>query len=202
MSAVGQPLVLGALVSGTGRSVLNLQEAIQSGALRARLAVVVALRPDVPAVEKCQQHGLTVVVVPPEPAHTLDDRLDAVLRQHGVQVVCLCGYLRKFRVGAWAGRAVNIHPALLPAFGGKGMYGQRVHEAVLAAGVPESGCTVHLVDDEYDHGPTLLQLRCPVLPADTPQTLAARVFALECQAYPAAIEKLVPGTPVPTFHRR
>ena len=85
---------------------------------------------------------------------------------------------------------LNIHPSLLPAFGGKGMYGHRVHGAVLAAGAPVSGCTVHYADDTYDTGPIVLQREVPVLPGDTPESLAARVFAAECEAYPAAIAKL------------
>jgi phosphoribosylglycinamide formyltransferase-1 len=126
-------------------------------------------------------------VVAPEPAADFDDRVDAALRAHGVELVCLCGYLRRLRVAAWRGRALNIHPALLPDFGGAGMYGRRVHEAVLAAGRAESGCTVHWVDEQYDHGETVLQRRCPVEPGDTPETLAARVFAQELLAYPQAI---------------
>jgi len=91
------------------------------------------------------------------------------------------------RVGPWAGRVLNIHPALLPNFGGQGMYGRRVHDAVIASGARESGCTVHLVDDRYDHGETIVQRRIVVLPTDTSESLARRVFAEECIAYPDAI---------------
>ena len=88
---------------------------------------------------------------------------------------------------------LNIHPALLPDFGGAGFYGHHVHAAVLACGAKESGCTVHLVDDEYDHGPIILQKRVPIMPGDTPETLAARVFAAECEAYPEALQKFARG---------
>jgi folate-dependent phosphoribosylglycinamide formyltransferase PurN len=91
------------------------------------------------------------------------------------------------------GRVVNIHPALLPSFGGKGLYGLRVHQSVLVSRAKETGCTVHLVDDEYDHGPVILQRRCPVVPGDTPETLAARVFEQEQLAYVEALGMLIDG---------
>src|SRR5690606_12877305 len=93
----------------------------------------------------------------------------------------------------YLGRVLNIHPSLLPDYGGRGMYGDRVHSAVLKDRPAESGCTVHFVDNEYDHGPVILQKRCPVLPDDTPESLAARVFALECEAYPEAIVAVLNG---------
>lgn len=179
--------VLGCLISGGGRTVLNLQQAIERGALRARIGEVVVTKPGIAGIDRCRAAGLPVVVCDRSRVESLDDQVDAALVAAGVDLVCLCGYLRKFRVGRWAGRALNIHPALLPRHGGQGMYGHHVHEAVLAAGDAESGCTVHLVDDEYDHGRTIVQRRCPVLPGDTPDTLAARVFEQECIAYPEAI---------------
>ena len=106
-------------------------------------------------------------------------------------MVCLAGWLHLLPIPAdFRRRVLNIHPSLLPAFGGKGMYGRHVHEAVLAAGAPVSGCTVHFADDEYDTGPVLVQRSVPVLAGDTPETLAARVFAAECEAYPEAIRVL------------
>jgi phosphoribosylglycinamide formyltransferase-1 len=165
---------IGALASGGGRTVLNLARACAEGRLDACVAVCVVTRADAGAAQACR-------------AADFDDRVDAALRAHGVQLVCLAGYLRRFRVDAWRGRTLNIHPALLPDFGGQGMWGDRVHAAVLAAGRTESGCTVHWVDEEYDHGAVLVQRRCPVLPGDTVATLAARVFAEECAAYPEAV---------------
>ncbi|MFN3683119.1 MAG: formyltransferase family protein, partial [Fimbriimonadaceae bacterium] len=111
-------------------------------------------------------------------------------------LVCLAGYMRllpKEVLDSFPNRVLNIHPALLPKFGGKGMYGMRVHEAVLRAGEAESGCTVHLVNERYDEGPIVVQLRCPVLPDDTPETLAARVLELEHRAYPEAVRKVLAG---------
>ncbi len=165
----------------------NLQAAIEQGDLRARIVLVAATRADVPALARARELRLPCAVVPSEPASTFDDRLDAALRGAGVELVCLAGYLRRFRASGWRGRAVNIHPALLPRHGGRGMFGAHVHRAVLAAGDHESGCTVHWVDDEYDRGEAILQLRCPVERSDTPETLAERVFTLECTAYPRAI---------------
>ena len=183
------PARIGALASGGGRSVVNLAEACSRGEVAATVAVCVVTREDVAAAARCRQAGVAVAVVPPGPEGTFDDRIDAALRAHGVDFVCLCGYLRRFRVDAWRGRAINIHPALLPDFGGRGMHGVHVHRAVLAAGRAESGCTVHWVDEEYDRGRVILQRRCPVLPGDTPETLADRVFAEECRAYPDAVRQ-------------
>lgn len=189
----GHRMVLGCLISGGGRTVLNLQQEIEAGRLDARIGVVVVTKPGIAGIERCRAAGLNVVVCDRSRTESLDDQVDAALQAAGVELVCLCGYLRKFRVGPWAGRALNIHPALLPRHGGHGMYGHHVHEAVLAAGDAESGCTVHLVDDEYDHGRTIVQRRCPVLPGDTPDALAARVFEQECLAYPEAIRAMGAG---------
>lgn len=179
---------LGALVSGGGRTVLNLQDAIDRGTLDATIDVVVAHAPSIKAVERCQERGLNVVIVEPD-ADAIDEALSAV----AVEIVCLAGYLRKFRIAErWRNHAINIHPSLLPAHGGQGMYGLHVHDSVLLAGDVESGCTVHIADDEYDRGPTLLQRRCAVLPDDTAESLAARVFEEECIALPetlAAIDR-------------
>ena len=186
-----RPVRIGTLASGGGRTVANLADACARGEVPATVAVCVVTRGDAGATDQCRARGIPVEVVPPEPAATFDDRIDAALRAHGAELVCLCGYLRRFRVDAWAGRALNIHPALLPEFGGPGMYGERVHRAVLDAGRPESGCTVHWVDPEYDHGAPIVQRRCPVLPGDTPERLADRVFREECLAYPEALRTVL-----------
>jgi phosphoribosylglycinamide formyltransferase-1 len=177
---------LGILISGSGRSALNLLDACERGLLEARIALVVAHREEVAGVARCRARGLRVAVVPPGPG--LEDRVDACLAAASVDLVCLAGYLRRFRVGErWRGRALNIHPSLLPKHGGEGMYGLRVHAAVLAAGERETGCTVHFADEEYDRGAIVATRRCAVEPGDTPETLAARVFREECIAYPEAI---------------
>jgi phosphoribosylglycinamide formyltransferase 1 len=188
-------VVLGCLMSGGGRTVINLADEIDAGRLPARIGAVISSNPTAPGVERCRARGLSTHVVsrfehPDDTAR--DDAIDRLLIDADVGIVCLCGYLRRFRVGErWAGRVVNIHPALLPKFGGIGMYGDRVHEAVLTAKESMSGCTVHLVDEQYDHGPTILQRTCAVLPTDTPHTLAARVFEEERIAYPEALRRLI-----------
>jgi formyltetrahydrofolate-dependent phosphoribosylglycinamide formyltransferase len=112
----------------------------------------------------------------------------ALAEAAGAELIALCGWLKKLAVPArWEGRIVNIHPGLLPAFGGAGMWGMHVHRAVLAAGAAESGCTVHLVDNVYDHGRILAQARVPVLPGDTPETLQQRVYEQEMRLYPLAL---------------
>jgi phosphoribosylglycinamide formyltransferase-1 len=195
-----RPVRIGVLVSGGGRSAVNLAATIRRERIPAEIVAVVAAREDVPALARCRTAGLPVAVVPQaaDPA-TFDDRLDAALETAGIELVVLAGYLRKFRVGSrWTGHAINIHPALLPRHGGPGMFGERVHRAVLASGDRESGCTVHWVDEEYDRGETILQRRCPVLPDDTPETLAERVFAEELIALPEAIRTIGrPATIVP-----
>lgn len=177
-----------ALLSGGGRTLLNLLDEIEAGDLRAQIAGVVASRPCA-GIERAQARGLeTQIIRGMIPAEKL---LELVRAQEASWIV-LCGYLQRIDVPAeLAGRVVNIHPALLPKFGGPGMYGDHVHKAVLDAGETESGCTVHLCDAEYDTGPIVLQERCPVLRADTVETLAARVFELECRAYPNALAELL-----------
>ncbi len=173
---------LGILLSGTGRTFANLHERIQDGRLRASIGGVASDRADALGLQKARDAGL-------EARHLREpSAIWSWLLELDVDLVVLAGYLRLLPiVPDFAGRVLNIHPSLLPNFGGKGMYGDAVHEAVLAAKASESGCTVHLCDNEYDRGRILLQARVPVRADDTPATLAARVFAAECEAYPAAI---------------
>ncbi len=190
----GRRAGLGVLISGSGRTLMNLHERCRRGELDAEIRGVIASR-ECPGVERARSAGLAVDVIGGEiPAGVLVPWVE----QHGVELVVLAGYLRKVPVPrSLHGRIVNIHPALLPGdgtggrFGGPGMYGMRVHRAVLESGEPESGCTVHLCDPGYDTGPVVLRRRCPVLPGDTPETLAARVFSLELEAYPEALQLLI-----------
>ena len=189
---------LGLLISGGGRTALNLLDRIEEGTLAAEVGVAISTRADAPGVERLRARGIAVEVVARRPGaeeRTLHDRTDELLLQAGVDLVCCCGWLRHVRVRGpavdWSWRCVNIHPSLLPRFGGKGMHGEHVHAAVLAAGETESGCTVHYVDELYDHGPIILQRRVPVLAGDDVATLAARVFAAECLAYPEAVQRHV-----------
>ena len=131
-----------------------------------------------------------------EPGVIPASRLLALLQEHDIALVVLAGYLKLLDIPApYAGRVVNIHPALLPRHGGKGMHGRRVHESVLAAGDTVTGCTVHLCDATFDTGPVVLQLTCPVQPHDTPDSLAARVFEVECRTYPMALRALLKNLP-------
>jgi phosphoribosylglycinamide formyltransferase-1 len=188
------PLRIGAMISGSGRTVENLATRIRRDGIPAEIVAVIAHREGIPGVARCREAGLPVAIVPAAPPETLADRIDATLADAGVELVCLCGYLRRFRVSPrWSGRAINIHPSLLPAFGGQGFHGMHVHRAVLERGCTVSGCTVHLVDDEYDHGRVLLQEAVPVLPDDSPESLAARVFAAECRTLPEAIRRIGSG---------
>jgi phosphoribosylglycinamide formyltransferase-1 len=183
-------LRLAGLISGGGRTLLNLHDTIGRGELDAEVALVIASRPDIAGVARVRDRDIPVVC----PARDDHDAISAALRDAGVDLVCLCGYLRWLRIDPWMrGRVINIHPSLLPAHGGHGMFGDRVHAAVLAAGDTRSGCTVHFVDEEYDHGPTILQRPCPVEPGDDVAALAARVFAEECIAYPEAVRAIAAG---------
>jgi formyltetrahydrofolate-dependent phosphoribosylglycinamide formyltransferase len=181
------------LVSGGGRSLENLCERIAAGELEVEIALVLSDRPGVLALERAARHGLASAVVPRRACTSPADfsaRVFAEVERSGAELVVLAGFLSLLPIpAAWKGRVLNIHPALLPAFGGKGFYGDRVHAAVLAAGVPVTGCTVHYVDDQYDHGPILLQRSVDVHAEDTVETLAARVFAEEKRALPEAIRK-------------
>lgn len=173
---------LGMLLSGSGRTLQNLMDRISEGELDASVVCVISDRQDAYGLQRARSSGIPSY-------HERDHQaIYEILRSHLVELVCLGGYMRLLPIAAdFKGRILNIHPALLPAFGGKGFYGDRVHEAVLAAGVTESGCTVHLCDEQYDQGEILVQKRVPVLPDDTVETLAARVFEQECEAYPEAI---------------
>ncbi|MCE7974647.1 MAG: phosphoribosylglycinamide formyltransferase [Leptolyngbya sp. PLA1] len=172
------------MVSGSGRTLENILARCDSGDIPARVALVIASQ-ECRGAEIARGRVPAVLVMPGEiPAPTLLD----VLRGHDIDLVILAGYLRLVRIpDAFRGRVLNIHPALLPLHGGTGMHGRRVHEAVLASGDRQSGCTVHFCDDTYDTGKIILQHACPVQPDDTPDTLAARVFQAELQAYPRAI---------------
>ena len=187
------PLRLAILLSGSGRTLANLLERIAGGTLPATVETVVASRPDVRGVEIARAAGVPVHVVPPRgrPLAEWSHAVFAPCREARADLVVMAGFLHLVEIPAdFAGRVINIHPSLLPAFGGQGFHGMHVHRAVLERGCTVSGCTVHLVDGEYDHGRILLQRTVPVLPDDTPESLAARVFAAECDALPEAIRRI------------
>jgi len=189
-------LRLAVLISGSGRTLENLLDRIAAGSLPAAVAVVVASRADVRGVQIAERAGLPVRVLPPagQAVERWSERIFTACADAHADLVVMAGFLHLVRIPvAYVGRVINIHPALLPAFGGQGFHGMHVHRAVLDRGCTVSGCTVHLVDDEYDHGRVLLQKVVPVLPDDSPESLAARVFAAECQALPEAIERIAAG---------
>ncbi len=190
-------LQLGVLISGGGRTMLNLLECIDRGELDARVAVVISSLSQARGVERARNAGLPVEIVRRKDfadVASFSASIDETLARHDVELVVQAGFTCFWQIpDRWANRVMNIHPALLPKYGGKGFYGHHVHEAVLAAGEAESGCTVHFANNEYDAGPIILQRRCPVQPDDTPDTLAARVFEQECLAYPEAIRLFAAG---------
>jgi phosphoribosylglycinamide formyltransferase-1 len=182
---------LAVLLSGSGTTLQNLVDRIADGRLAAQIVQVVSSKSSAFGVERARKAELPVAIIDRKHFDSVGAFSSAIFRrcrEANADLICLAGFLHLLRIPTdFAGRVLNIHPALLPAFGGKGMYGHHVHEAVLKSGIAESGCTVHLVDDEYDHGEIVLQKRVPVLPDDTPDSLADRVFAAECAAYPEAI---------------
>ena len=188
---------LGVMLSGGGTTLQNLAEVIARGELEAEIGCVIASNAKAYGLVRAEKLGLKAAVISRKGFATAEEFSEAVaaeLRKHQVELVCLAGYLSLWPIpGDFAGRVLNIHPALLPKFGGKGMHGHHVHEAVLAAGETESGCTVHFADNSYDTGPIILQRRCPVLKGDTAETLAARVFEEEKVAYPEAIRQWMRG---------
>jgi phosphoribosylglycinamide formyltransferase-1 len=179
------------LLSGGGTTLQNLIDRKADGALPIRIERVISSKPDVLGLERARKAGLnasTIVRREFPSIEAFSDRIFDECRRANVRLVCLAGFLQLLQIpNDFIHRVMNIHPALLPAFGGKGMYGHRVHEAVLEAGVKVSGCTVHFADNEFDHGPIVLQRTAPVLDNDTPDTLATRVFEQECIAYPEAL---------------
>ena len=176
-----------------------LIDAAHDGRIPGEVGLVVSTSPGAPALERAQAAGVPARLIPAEEFPTpdaLDEALAHAFEEAKVDLICLAGYMRLLTppfLNRFHGRIMNIHPGLLPAFGGRGFYGRRVHEAVLAAGAKVSGATVHFVDEEYDHGPIILQREVPVEPGDTPETLAARVLTAEHEAYPEAVRRFAEG---------
>jgi phosphoribosylglycinamide formyltransferase-1 len=190
---------LAVFASGGGTNFQAILDAVDRGTLPAEPVCCVSNVPDAGALERAERAGVPTAVVPPgdydDPAAFGDALLD-VLSAHDVTFVALAGYMIKVPanvVEAYRGRMTNVHPALLPAFGGQGMYGMHVHQAVIEYGAHWSGATVHLVDEEYDHGPIVLQEPVPVYPDDTPQALADRIKTVEHRLYPDALRLFAEG---------
>jgi len=194
---LGRPIRLVVLISGGGTTLANLVETIRRGELDAEIPLVIASRPDCGGIAKAEAAGIPCEVITRATTGSREAFSQAIFdrcRAAQTDLVVCGGFLALLSIPAdFQHRVMNIHPALLPAFCGKGMHGRHVHEAVLARGCKLSGCTVHFLDDQYDHGPIILQRPVPVMDGDTPETLAARVFAAECRAYPEAIRLYAEG---------
>ncbi len=196
-------LPIGVLVSGEGTTLDALAELALGDHLPVRIVLVVSDRPHARAVERARGRGLPTLVLPSRGVdpEAWAARLTQELAQKGVELVVLAGFLTILPdswVRRWQGRAINLHPALLPRYGGAGMYGNRVHTAVLAAGDRETGATVHLVTEDVDGGPVLAQERVPVEPGDTPETLRARLHPVEVALLAATIRRFADGSlPLP-----
>lgn len=176
---------------------MNFVDKIAAGELRAEIPLVVASRPDCGGIGKAERAGLRCEIVPRKMFAGVEGYSETIFelcRAARADLVALAGFLTLIRIpDDFELRVMNVHPALIPAFCGKGFHGHRVHDAVLERGVKVSGCTIHFADNEYDHGPIIVQRCVPVLDRDTPETLAERVFAAECEVYPEAIRRFAEG---------
>ena len=189
-------LRIAVLLSGSGSSLENLAARIDKGEVDAEIVCVISSKPAAFGLERARRRGL--------PAHAVDrrshgsdgsfnDAIHAILDEVSPELVVLAGFLSRVELRAFRGRIMNIHPALIPAFSGAGFYGDRVHRAVLEAGVKLTGATVHFCDDEYDRGPIILQQAVPVEDGDSVESLAARVLDTEHEIYPRAIQLFAEG---------
>lgn len=195
------PIRIAVMVSGQGRG-SNMQaivDACRSGKINGEVVLVLGVRNDAPAMERARAAGIKTMTISPKDLITEEWYDAAVLEaliSSRVDLVCLAGYMRVLGqriIEAYRGRIMNVHPALIPSFCGRGMYGHHVHEAVIARGVKVTGVTVHFVDEDYDTGPIILQTVVPVLDDDTPETLAARVLPHEHKTYTDAVALYAEG---------
>jgi formyltetrahydrofolate-dependent phosphoribosylglycinamide formyltransferase len=191
------PINLAVLLSGSGTTLQNLIDEIAAKRLHARIKLVIASRPGLLGIQRATDAGLPFALMDRREfadVASFSREVFSAIEKAQVDLVCLAGWLCLLDLpAAYAGRVMNIHPALLPSFGGKGMYGKKVHQAVLDRGCKVTGCTVHFVDAAYDTGPIILQRACPVEEGDTAELLAHRVFEEEKIAYPEAIRLFAAG---------
>lgn len=192
-----QPFPIAVLISGGGTTLRNLLSYIDQGKLDVAIQLVISSSHAAKGLQFASAAGIPTQVLRPQDhvdTGALSDAVFDACRKHGVQLVVMGGFLKHILVPTdFVNRVTNIHPALIPAFCGHGFYGLHVHQAALEMGVKVSGCTVHFVDDQYDHGPIILQRVVPVLDDDSPETLAARVFEAECEAYPQVLQWIAQG---------
>ena len=197
MTAKTSPLPVAVLISGGGTTLRNLLDKIQAGLLDIEIRLVISSNPQAGGLAFAAQASIPALVLPRQPFPTPEAYRDAVFgpcREAGVELVVMGGFLKHLLIPPdFESRVINIHPALIPAFCGQGFYGHHVHQSVLDYGCKVSGCTVHFADNQYDHGPIILQRTVPVLDDDTSETLAQRIFEQECEAYPDAIRLFAEG---------
>lgn len=194
---MAEPINMAVLLSGSGRTLQNFIDLSDAGKLDAQVSVVISSREDAYGLERAKVRGIPAVTVASRDYtdfKLMSEAIAAELEKHPVDLIAMAGFMCLFWIPErFLGCTMNIHPALIPCFCGKGYYGHRVHEAVLEHGCKVSGCTVHFADNEYDRGPIIIQKTVPVLDDDTPDTLAARVFEKECEAYPEAVQLFAEG---------
>jgi len=185
---------LAVLASGGGRTLQNFIDRIAVGNLDASIAHLFVSNPKVQSLQRAKAANIPTTVVSPKPAEAASWVIFEKCRQEKVDLVLMAGWIHLLPIpDDFLGKVMNIHPALIPAFCGQGWYGLKIHTAAIQRGVKVSGCTVHFVDNEYDHGPIILQKVVPVLDDDWPERLAARVFDAECEAYPEAVRMFQEG---------
>jgi phosphoribosylglycinamide formyltransferase-1 len=194
---MNQPIRLAVLLSGGGTTLQNFLDRIADGRLDARVVAVVSSSASAFGVERARRAGIPCTIVERKSSPSREQFSRSIFdacRDGSADLVCMAGFLQLVQIPPeFSNRVLNIHPSLIPAFSGKGFHGQIVHRAALEAGVKVSGCTVHFADNEYDHGPIVLQQVVPVEDDDTAESLAARVFAAECEAYPEVIRLFAAG---------
>jgi len=183
---------IGVLASGGGTNLQAIIDACERGEVKGEVAVVISDKSDAFALERARKKNIPAIHIPPKGLKREEHEklVDEALSKHGVDLVALAGYMRilsPWLIQKYDGRMMNVHPALLPSFGGEGMYGEHVHEAVLKYGCKVSGCTVHFVSTDVDGGPIILQESVPVLENDTPTTLANRIHPVEHRLYTKAV---------------
>jgi len=191
------PYRIAVLISGGGTTLRNLIEKINAGQLPVEIGLVISSSPAARGLQFAHDADIPEVVVERKAFASQEDFSRDIFdrcRASHIDLVVMAGFLKRLTIPEdFNNRVVNIHPALIPAFCGAGYYGHHVHEAALEYGVKISGCTVHFADNQYDHGPVIVQRTVPVLDDDTPDSLAARVFEAECEAYPEALRLLAAG---------
>ena len=194
---VSNMLNLAILISGSGTTLQNLIDKINAKTLNANIQIVISSAPDTYGVKRAEQNNIPVSIVQRKGFNNSEIFSNTIINEiekYSVDLIILAGFLHLFKIpDKYTGKAMNIHPGLIPSFCGKGYYGHHVHEAVIESGVKVSGCTVHFVDNEYDCGPIIIQRVVQVHEDDSPETLAQRVFKEECIAYPEAINLFAEG---------